>query len=168
MAWAFARENGLPGSHILSRVDRRSALPLWCIGLSTLISLLLALINIGSSTAFSALTSLVISGFYSTYLISSCVLLHHRLFKPRGAQFTDGDFSMGRWGTPVTVVAIAYSILGFFFSFWPPTSVVDAGTMNWSVAVFGGVVIFSLVFWGLHGRKVYKGPITEVVPASTE
>ena len=167
MVWAFARENGLPGSKILAQVHQKSALPLWAIGLSTTISMLLALVNIGSSTAFNALTSLVVSGFYATYIISSCVLLYHRVVvKSTSIAVTQGqlahaDFSMGRFGVPVAALSVLYSTLGIFFSFWPPTSVVNAATMNWSVAVFGGVILFSLAFWFVHGRKVYRGPIME-------
>ena len=161
MVWAFARENGLPGSRFLAKIEPRTALPLPCIGLSTAISFLLALIDIGSSTAFTALTSLVISAFYTTYLISCGVLLHKRLTTPEG-KMKYGPFSMGRLGVPITILVMAYSVLGIFFSFWPPTQEVTAGTMNWSVAVFGGAVLFSLSFWGIHGRKVYTGPINEV------
>lgn len=176
MAWAFARENGLPGSTFLAKVtlrfnikqhhaetqqvQTRTALPLSCIGLSTIISLLLALINIGSSTAFNALTSLVIASFYSTYIISASVLLHKRLTAPSDIKY--GPFTMGRAGVPIAILAIAYSILGLFFSFWPPTPAVTAETMNWSVLVYGAAVLFSLGFWVVHGRKVYTGPIMEV------
>ena len=161
MAWAFARENGLPGSRLLAQVEPRTALPLWCIGLSAVISLLLALINIGSATAFSALTSLVIASFYSTYLISCSVLLYKRMTTP-ASKMRYGPFSMGRYGVPVTILAIIYSIIGIFFSFWPPTKEVTAETMNWSVVVFGGAILFSLGFWVVHGRHVYTGPIIEV------
>ena len=161
MAWAFARENGLPGSRLLAKVEPRTALPLPCIGLSAVISLLLALINIGSSTAFTA-TSVMIAAFYSTYVISCSVLLHKRLNTP-ASEMKYGPFSMGRAGVPVIILAMAYSILGIFFSFWPSTKEVTAKTMNWSVAVFGGAILFSLAFWAVHGRKAYTGPIMEVV-----
>lgn len=62
----------------------------------------------------------------------------------------------------VNVLSIAYGLLAVFFSFWPATAVVDAKSMNWSVAVFGGVLVFSIVYWALVGRKVYTGPVVEV------
>ena len=34
--------------------------------------------------------------------------------------------------------------------------------MNWSILVFGGVLLFSLLFWAIQGRKVYTGPIMEI------
>ncbi|KAL8829992.1 MAG: hypothetical protein Q9191_001688 [Dirinaria sp. TL-2023a] len=161
MAWAFARERGLPGSSVLARVDQRTSLPLYTIALTTLTSLLLALINIGSSKAFNALTSLVIAAFYSSFLISAACFLHKQLTTPK-AEIPYGLFTLGKASLPVIVLAIIFSVIGIFFSFWPTVSQVSAPTMNWSVVVFGGALTFSLLFWAVHGRKVYTGPLIEL------
>jgi hypothetical protein len=55
-----------------------------------------------------------------------------------------------------------YSIVGIIFSFFPPTVDVTPESMNWSVVVFFGVMIFSLIYWFVHGRFVYEGPIREI------
>lgn len=161
MAWAFAREGGLPGSGVLSRVDESTKLPVYTICLSTVISLLLALINIGSSTAFNALTSLVVAGFYGTFIISASVLLHKRLTTPKG-YIRYGPFHLGRVGVPIIITSIIYSVFGVFFSFWPSVPKPTAVTMNWSVVVFMGTLILSMVFWAVYGRKHYKGQLVEV------
>ena len=72
-----------------------------------------------------------------------------------------GPFQLGRASIPLIILSLAYSVVGVFFSFWPADSKVTAVTMNWSILVFGGVLVFSLLFWGLHGRKVYTGPVVE-------
>ncbi|KAL8801575.1 MAG: hypothetical protein Q9182_004361 [Xanthomendoza sp. 2 TL-2023] len=163
MLWAFAREQGLPGSSVLARVESRTLLPLYAIGLSTLISLALALINIGSTKAFNALTSLVVVSFYSSFALAAAVLLHRRLSRT-SPELVYGPFNMGRAGVPVIVLSLVYSVIGIFFSCWPPTAQVDAVTMNWVVVVFGGALVFSMVFWVVHGRKVYTGPRWETSP----
>jgi choline transport protein len=48
-----------------------------------------------------------------------------------------------------------------FFSFWPQNIPVTPVNMNWSVLLWGAVNIFAILFWVVHGRKVYKGPIVE-------
>lgn len=136
-------------------------LPLYSIGLSTIISLALALINIGSTKAFNALIWLVVAAFYSSFIVAAAVLLYQKL-QAKSPALVYGPFKLGRAGIPTTVLALLYSVLGVFFSFWPPTAQVDAVSMNWSIAVFGGVLSFSLLFWALHGRKVYTGPIWEL------
>ncbi len=143
------------------QVEPRTSLPLYSIGLSTVISLILALINIGSTAAFSAMLSLVIASFYSSFLISAVVILHKRLTVPND-QIIWGPFKLGRAGIPITILSIIYTVIGIFFSFWPSTVNPTAQTMNWSVAVFGAALIFSMIFWFVHGRKVYTGPIIEI------
>lgn len=136
-------------------------MPLWPIVCSTAISLLLALINIGPSVVFNALTSLVIAAFYSSFLVAASVILLKRVTR-QGAPIHWGPFRLGRAGLPVTIISIVYSIIGIFFSFWPPGIDPTAISMNWSVAVYGGALLFSLFFWAVYGRKVYTGPIIEI------
>lgn len=89
------------------------------------------------------------------------MLLHKRLTTPPEEMFY-GPFQLGRAGVPIIILSLAYSAIGIFFSFWPASSEVTAMTMNWSVVVFFGVLIFSLLFWVIYGRKVYTGPLLEV------
>jgi hypothetical protein len=42
------------------------------------------------------------------------------------------------------------------------TKEVNTTTMNWSVAIFGGVIMISMGYYVLHARKIYKGPVTRV------
>jgi len=148
-------------AHAEVQVEPRTALPLYSIGLSTVISLLLALVNIASTAAFTALTSLAIAGFYSAFLVPALVMMYKRLTVDAN-KIRWGPFKLGRAGTTINILAIIYTVISIFFSFWPTTPKVTALTMNWSVAVYGGALIFSLVFWAVHGRKVYKGPISEL------
>ena len=143
------------------QIHQKSFLPLWSIGLMCIVSSILALINIGSTTAFNAFISLVIAAFYSTFLIAACALLYRRLTTPT-SEMHWGPFRLGVAGTAVNIISILYSIIGIFFSFWPPTMTVTPQTMNWSIAVFGGVILFAIVFWFVHAKKVYTGPIVEI------
>lgn len=34
-------------------------------------------------------------------------------------------------------------------------------SMNWSILVFGGIVVLGSVFYSLRGHKNYNGPIVE-------
>ncbi|KAL8846091.1 MAG: hypothetical protein Q9221_008800 [Calogaya cf. arnoldii] len=79
MTWAFARDRGLPMWRYLSKVEPRSSIPLISILTTVTISCLLALINIGSTTAFNGVISLTISGLYSSYLLASGLLLYRRI-----------------------------------------------------------------------------------------
>lgn len=79
MVWSFARDHGLPLSRFLSRVSKRTQVPV----ASTLIvcgfACAMALIYIGSTTAFNDVLSLTITAFYGSYLLPSLFLLYHRI-----------------------------------------------------------------------------------------
>ena len=46
---------------------------------------------------------------------------------------------------------------------FPTFADVTAPTMNWGVAMFGGVGIISLIYYVARGRHVYQGPVVYVV-----
>ena len=87
-------------------------------------------------------------------------MLHKRLTTPDG-QIPWGPFRLGRWGVLVTVIAIIYTTVAMFFSFFPGFLPVTAENMNYSVLIYGAAIFFMLGFWVLHGHKAYSGPIWE-------
>ena len=125
------------------------------------ITVLSALIDLGSATALNAVLSLVTAGFYSSILISCIVLLVKRITRP--SEIGWGPFKLGKFGLPINVLAITWTIIGLFFSFWPADAHVTPDNMNWSILVFGATLLLSTVFWFLHGKKVYTGPIRDVI-----
>ncbi|ETI27490.1 hypothetical protein G647_09681 [Cladophialophora carrionii CBS 160.54] len=70
-----------------------------------------------------------------------------------------GPFHLpGLLGTLNNAYACVYMIFVIFWSVWPPVTPVDATTMNYSVVVTSGVVIFSIVWYWVRGREEYHGP----------
>lgn len=118
----------------------------------------MALINIGSSAAFNAFISLIVTSYYCSFVLAASVMLHKRLTTPDPA-LPGGPFKLGRAGIPVTVLAIAYSEFGAFFSAWPASPNPDAESMNYDILGFGATVIFNPSFWFFYGRKYYQGPV---------
>jgi choline transport protein len=62
----------------------------------------------------------------------------------------------------MNTVAVLYLIVAYIFTFFPLATPVTGTTMNWSVAIYGGVIIFALSYYYLHGRHVYEGPVVLV------
>ncbi|ORY16633.1 amino acid/polyamine transporter I [Clohesyomyces aquaticus] len=156
--WAFARDQGLPFSNVIAQVDRRWAIPLWSIALTTLINFLLALINIGSTVAFNAIVSLVAAGLFSSYIITISLMIRKRLV---GEEIPFGPWNLGKYGLAVNVYAVLYTVIVTLFSFFPPATPVTAVTMNYSCVVYGGTVLFGLVFWVVRGRSQWQGPLMD-------
>jgi len=202
MTWSFARDKGTPFSSIISKVDRRTKVPIIAVGVVTTFACLLTLIYVGSYTAFNDVISLTITGFYGSYFLPSAFLLYHRIkghvlpcgSLPGGDNNTfnspiydlDGDAEKpqsipqerrlsvaqaqlvwGPWHIPGILgiinnaYACTYMVFVIFWSVWPPQTPVSASTMNYSVVVTGGVIIFSIVWYYVRGRKEYKGPLID-------
>lgn len=79
VTWSFARDNGIPFSRLLSRVSKHNQVPVIAICVVAGLAMLLHLIYIGSSAAFNDVVSLTITGFYSSYLLPSAMLLYRRI-----------------------------------------------------------------------------------------
>jgi hypothetical protein len=69
-----------------------------------------------------------------------------------------GPWNLGKYGLAVNIYALLYTAMVTVFSFFPQETPVTATSMNWSSAVFGGCIIFGLIFWVIRGRKQWKGP----------
>ena len=198
MLWSFARDRGLPGWKFLMHVSKntyrtvpssntisligamliraylkvepRTALPIRSILITTIISLLLSLIILGSTTAFNDLVSLSVSSLQSSYLVAIGLLLYRRLtggIHPRKSATDDvvswGPWHMhGIWGIAVNTWACLYLIIMVFFSFWPTERAVTASTMNYAVLITGAIVIISLTYYQVWAKRVYTGPVIEI------
>jgi len=144
---------------ISRQVEPHSALPLYSIGITVLISLLLALINIGSSTAFNAIVSLSVASVLASYVVPIALILRRRLLNE---PIRYGPWKMGRWGALANVVGLVYAIVAFFFSFWPGTVKVTAVDMNWACLVWGFAMLFCAFWYLVRARKYYHGPIRDI------
>lgn len=157
------------------QVSSKSKVPVWAISVTGVITCLLTLINIGSNVALNDVLSLSISCLYASYLITLLFLLYRRMTgaiaEPSGneAEKVSSDHLVwGPWriggvlGTMNNIFAILYLTFILFFSFWPPATPVKAESMNYSCLVTGSVVIFSLIYYFVRGRKHYTGPVVEV------
>lgn len=157
--WAFARDQAVPNAGVVKHVNSRMKVPLNAIAITSTITCLLSLIHVGSATVFNAIVSLSIAGFFGSYLIPFSLFLYTRIKHPE--RVPPGPWNLGRYGVFVNAFAIGWGVVIMFFSFWPSSVPVTAMTMNWSSVLYSGVVLFALVFWWVHGRRVYKGPVIE-------
>ncbi len=109
--------------------------------------------------AFNAIVSLVVSAYLSSYFIPIVLMIRKRIKKE---PIKLGPWNLGRYGLPINIVAAIYTLVTVVFTFFPPAVPVNAQTMNYSCAVYGGVVMLGLVYYGVWGRKKFVGPSTEL------
>ena len=123
------------------------------------ITILLSLINIGSTVAFNAIASLGTAALISSYIVSiSCVTIK----RYRGQKMPPARWSLGKLGGPINIFSILYLIIVFIFSFFPETAVVNAESMNWNILIYGFTIVFAIVWFLTRGKSQYVGPVEYV------
>lgn len=157
--FAFARDGGLPASKFLSRVRPGWDIPLNAVVVTLIVSAVLSLIVIGSPAALSNLTTLGLTGLISSYLIAVACIFAKRL---RKEPFPASRFNLGKFGYVANVIALCWLSLAFVMMFFPTAPHPEPASMNWSILIFGVVVIFAWTYYYFRARYRYQGPVEYV------
>jgi choline transport protein len=157
--FAFSRDRGFPFSRFLSKMEKKRNIPFNSVYVVSFWSAVLCVINIGSTTAFNIIISLTLLALMSTYMLSiGCVTLK----RLRGERLPPARWSLGRYGLPINMFAFWYAGFAVIFSCFPSTLPVDTSTANWAPAVWGGVILLSVVTYFFHGKKHFTAPVVFV------
>ncbi|KAF3070935.1 putative amino-acid permease C15C4.04c [Daldinia childiae] len=152
--WAFARDNAIPFARLWSKIDERHGTPIWALVLTTLIEMLLGLINLGSSSAFLAFVSVGVISLAVSYGIPIAISLFHNRKEVNSAKWTLGKYL----GLVVNLLAIAWILFEVVLFSMPTVLPVTEVNMNYAIVVFVGFMVLSAIWYGIYARKVYRGP----------
>jgi urea carboxylase system permease len=157
LMFSMARDNRLPGSAILSRVNGRTGTPIWPSVLIGVLCIGVLLVNVGNAAIFATLASVCIILIYLAYLMVTAPLLYRRLKGwPAERNQVDAEglplFSLGRFGVVVNILAVAYGALMIVNLGWPRAEIFNptgdmpilqwAGPLSVAVTVLLGVACF--------------------------
>ena len=131
-------------------------IPLNAVLVSFIVTCILSLINIGSSVAILAVTSLSLSLLLTSYMVSISTLLVRRL---TGPALPPRRWSLGRAGTAVNILALCFLVVFWIFSYFPGTAIVTTTTMNWNSLMFVIILIMAAVWYVIKARHEYIGPV---------
>jgi choline transport protein len=157
--FAFARDNGVPFSRFFSNVPSGWDIPLNAVIATMSFSMLLSLIVLGSTVAYNNITSLGLGALISSYIISIGSVLLRRI---RGQKLLPRRFNLGSSGLFINIFSLMFMILLFVMIFFPTSPNPAIQNMNWAVFIYSGVMILSLVYFAIWGRKTYLGPVEYV------
>jgi urea carboxylase system permease len=160
LCFGMARDDTLPGSRYLSKVNHDLHTPIW----SCIVVGILAAIPYIQFAGVAVIAIAATGMIYLSYLIGNLALLRARL---RGWPRTKAPFSLGRWGLPISVLAIAYGGGMLVNMAWPraatnPRPKELPGTLNfhwhwlngqpvlWTVLIV--IVIVGGLYYGLVQR----------------
>ena len=106
-----------------------------------------------------AIISLQLLALMATYAVSIGLVALKRI---RGEPLPLSRWSLGRFGLPINLFAFTYSCFAIIFVCFPVGVPVHADSMNWAIVMFTGVLAIALVYYFVHGRKTYEGPVVFV------
>jgi urea carboxylase system permease len=171
LMYSMARDGALPGATRLARVSPRTGTPVLPTVLIGAASIAVLGVNVGQAQLFTALTSVAVVIVYLAYLLVTVPLLVRRL---RGLpQAEPGQFSLGRFGLPVNLLAVAYGGFMVVNMGWPRSEVYDPAGGHWYLKYFALLFCAAAALIGLlvyraaaasrdAGRPAPTAPMTPI------
>lgn len=144
----YHRDGAIPFARLWSRLDFENT-PVMALLLTTAAQMLLGLINLGSSSAFTAFASVGVIGLAVAYAIPVAVSM---LEGRKAVSTANFHFpSLVGWSmNALTVVWITFQLVLFSM---PTTLPVTATSMNYASVVFTGFFVLSTIYYLIWARK---------------
>ena len=140
-------------------VDSKHQVPIRSIWLSLVVVMLLSLLNIGSTTAFGAITALSSLALYFSYGTAILSMLAARWANSHGGERLElGGWNLGRYGVYINCFALVYTLYMMIWLPIPSTIPVTAQNMNYAGPIFLGVFLIALGLWFVRARTHWPGP----------
>ncbi|EEP75570.1 conserved hypothetical protein [Uncinocarpus reesii 1704] len=152
--WAFARDDAIPLAGLWSRVNKKLGNPVYALGLVTFVQMLLGLINIGSTSAFTAFVSVGVMALAVSYAMPIGISLFYGRREVMKARWNCGPVI----GPAVNVIALLWIAFEVVLFSMPAALPVTAASMTYASVVFVGFLLISVVWYFVYARKSFKGP----------
>jgi amino acid permease (GABA permease) len=152
MIYAFSRDGALPASAFWHRVNKRTRTPTNAIWLAAAGAFILGLPYLWNPTAYAAVTSIAVIGLYIAYVLPTFLRLR------QGASFQRGPWHLGRWSTPVGVIAVSWVVIITVVFMLPTVSPITATNFNYTVVAVLVVIGFAGIYWLVSARHWFTGP----------
>ena len=154
MLWTLARDDAAPFSGWLGQVHRHWRNPFNATLVCGITCTILGAIYVGSTTAFNAF----VGSFVMLSTLSYVMAIGPHLLSRR-ANIIPGPFWMkGALGYVMNAIACTYMIVFIVIFCFPYALPVEAGNMNYSCLIAGGLSIFIAAWWLWKGARGYEGP----------
>jgi amino acid transporter len=147
MWYAFARDDGMPGSSLIKQVSPKYRTPVNSIIITSVLAVLLCVY----AAAYFVVTSISTITLYLAYMFP--VYLNWRNKRRGKGEFTTKDtapWNLGAWGPLINVICIVWCVfLAVIFSL-PPNELV-----LWTMV---GLAVVMFVYWQGYAKRRFQGP----------
>jgi amino acid transporter len=155
MAYALARDGGMPFNRHFQRVSPDYGVPVaglfWCFAWDVVFGL----IFLGSNNAFNAIISAAVVCFTITYAIPPGInMLRGRRMLPKSRSFKLPETI----GYICNASSVLWAALTTVLFVWPTSNPTNAVNMNYCIVAFGVIIVIAGSNWIFGARKTYSPP----------
>ncbi|MGH7534269.1 MAG: amino acid permease, partial [Gemmatimonadales bacterium] len=147
MWYAFARDDGMPGSSVIKQVSPTYRTPVWSILITSALAVLICLY----AAAYFVVTSISVITLYLAYMFP--IYLNWRNRRRGSGEYATPEtapWSLGKWGPLLNVIAIVWVLfLTVIFSL-PPNELV-----LWTMV---GLTVALVLYWQVSAKRTFVGP----------
>ncbi|KAF2771483.1 putative amino acid transporter [Teratosphaeria nubilosa] len=155
---SFARDNGLPFSNWIRRKNKYTKSPVNAILVTALFTSGLSLIRIFSITSLRIALSMAAASLMAAYLLAIGCLIRKRL---RKEEIPKSQWTLGKYGLACNLIAFAYALWSFLWSFAPPFYQVAGDSFNWTSVILPVLMILVTLLFFI-GKVKYRVPVGRV------
>ena len=164
LLFSQGRDGVLPGSSLLARVSPRFHMSPWAVGVAFVIPCAIILATESSPSALTKIISFATVGIYIGFqlVVLAALIARIRGWVPQGA------FSLGSWGMPVNIVALAYGVGAIVNLMWPRTpgaAWYDNYIVLVSALVVAGIGLIYMIL--LRPQEKGDAPAGDAVPGTS-
>ncbi|CAF1350281.1 unnamed protein product, partial [Rotaria sp. Silwood1] len=148
IGFAMARDGVFPLSFYLRWIFKPTKTPLGNVIFVFVIDSLLLLLQLASSTAFSAILSIATLGYQISYFMPiffRCTTARHT--------FPLGEFNLGRFSLPIAIISAVWLFITSIIMFFPAEYPVTKDNMNYAVVIIGGIAFLAGAYWIISARR---------------
>ncbi len=165
LAYSYGRDDMIVGSTLLKKFSASRHVPPYALLVAAAVP---AAIVVGSKVSEDALVKIISFAAFGIYLGFQMVVLAALRARLNG-WVPSGKYSLGAWGLPVNVAALAYGVIAMVNMAWPRTPDLPWYD-NWIVLLSAVVVVgFGIVYMAVHpthGRS--EAPYDDAIPRADE
>jgi len=149
LLFAYGRDKMIPGSKFFGYVHPSTRTPMTsAIFVAVAAIVVLLYVNLGGGDPFIQIARVTAWATAGTYIAYQMVVLGGLFARGRGWPKDKANFSLGRWGWPVNIIALVYGVFMIINLAWPRQGATWLDTymtvLSLAVVVVAGAVVFAI------------------------
>ncbi|CAK7210153.1 GABA/polyamine transporter [Sporothrix bragantina] len=160
VTFSYSRDGCLPLSRYWAKVNTHTKTPVNAVWLNCAVGCLSVLLIFAGDAAIGAIFSIGAIGAFVAFTIPISI----RTFFV-GSRFRPGPWNLGKFSYVNGVLSTMFTLLMIPILCLPAVtgSDLDAEGMNWTIVVWGGPMLFAIIWFFVDARKWFKGPKVNIV-----